>query len=65
MATLTPQRKRLTNEQKLRIIEDSKRPDFCRKTTIQNSKQTRIINIKVTNLVKMSFYTRLVQFTWI
>ena len=34
MAPLTPQRKRLTNEQKLRIIEDSKRPGFCRKTTM-------------------------------
>ena len=32
MAPLTPQSKRLTNEQKLRIIEDSKRPGFCRKT---------------------------------
>ena len=34
MAPLTPQSKRLTNEQKLRIIEDSKRPGFCKKTTM-------------------------------
>ena len=31
---LTPQRKRLLNQEKIKIIEDSKKPGFCRKTTI-------------------------------
>ena len=35
MPPLTPQRKRLTNEEKLKIIEESKKPGFCRKKTME------------------------------
>ena len=30
----TPLRKRLTNEDKMKIIEESKQPGFCRKKTM-------------------------------
>ena len=35
MPPLTPQRKRLTNEEKLKIIEESKKPGFCRKKIME------------------------------
>ena len=37
MASTTPknQRKRLTNDEKQKIIEDSKKPGFCRKKVME------------------------------
>ena len=71
MASTTPknQRKRLTNDEKQKIIEDSKKPGFCRKKVMEKYGISRsaisVLLAKQKDILKKMDSSVLVSIFWI